>query len=553
MSKTVRNLLLAGMLALQAVTVVAIVVLNRVNSQDVLVDQMTQIMDKVAAESVQRTEAHLTPAAHANELTVGLVDTGVLDPRDPDALVKYFRQQLQVSPQIAGMYIGFPDGGFVYLSQDDSRVENGYRLQVIDTSQAERTNTLVWLDADGVVQETERDDSDPYDPRTRPWYGDAVAAGDTIWTEPYVFYSSRAPGVTTATPLETADGDLIGVYGADTALADLSAFVSDLDVSERGTAFLVDESGGMLAYRDPEAVVRETDSEQVDYRLSGTHELDDPLVEEAFAALEAADPRPGEVVHEPFRYDGNASQAVFVPLSERQEWYVGVAAPERDFLGRIFDGQRNNAILAAIIGLVVVVLSIPFVRWIAKLFQRTHDRATTDPLTKLVNRRAFEESLHREVVRARRQNHPLSASLIDVDFFKKINDTYGHSIGDEALVAVAKRLEGGVRETDVVCRLGGDEFAILLLDTDVDEASEILERIRATIADAPTATTKGPVAITLTLGVAELTADMGDGEALIETADTALYLAKEGGRNRVAGPRGLVDRMTTRTGAPADE
>jgi hypothetical protein len=99
------------MLALQAVTVVAIVVLNRVNSQDVLVDQMTQIMDKVAAESVQRTEAHLTPAAHANELTVGLVDTGVLDPRDPDALVKYFRQQLQVSPQIAGMYIGFPDGG----------------------------------------------------------------------------------------------------------------------------------------------------------------------------------------------------------------------------------------------------------------------------------------------------------------------------------------------------------------------------------------------------------------------------------------------------------
>jgi diguanylate cyclase (GGDEF)-like protein len=102
-----------------------------------------------------------------------------------------------------------------------------------------------------------------------------------------------------------------------------------------------------------------------------------------------------------------------------------------------------------------------------------------------------------------------------------------------------------VRETDVVSRLGGDEFAVLLLETDVPGSAEILERIRAQFDDEPATTSAGPVPITLTFGVAGLAPGDADGDALVARADAALYVAKEGGRNRVATPDGLVDRTST--------
>lgn len=547
MTRSVRTFLLAAVFVLQAVTVVGIVLLNRWSSEDVLVDQMSQIMDKVAAESVERTEAHLAPAADATALTQGLVDAGVLDPRDGDALRRYFRQQLEVSPQLDGMFVGYPDGSLVYLARDDGRVDGGYRLQEITVDGDVRTNTVTWLDASGEEVASERDDADPFDPRTRPWYEAAVAIGGTIWTEPYVFYNYLTPGVTTAAPLEREDGSLVGVFGVDTELAELSSFVGALEVSPNGRAFLVDRSGGLLAYPDVERVVRPSEDDEAAYRLAEADEVGDPAVEAAFASLDGSRVPEGERVERSFRVDGSATRAVFVPLSGRDDWYVVVVAPERDFVGRILDGQRNNALLAVAIGLAVVVLSIPFVRWIGRLFQRTHERATTDALTGLVNRRQFTESLRREVDRARRQGRPLSAVLVDVDLFKQINDTYGHAVGDEALVAVAERLRHGVRDTDVVARLGGDEFALLLVDTDLDEAAEIVERIRARLDEAPTATSGGEVPITVTLGVAALTDDDRDGDALVAAADAALYVAKEGGRNRVATPAGLLERSTGST------
>src|SRR5690606_12152242 len=130
-------------------------------------------------------------------------------------------------------------------ARDDGRVDGGYRLQEITVDGDVRTNTVTWLDASGEEVASERDDADPFDPRTRPWYEAAVAIGGTIWTEPYVFYNYLTPGVTTAAPLEREDGSLVGVFGVDTELAELSSFVGALEVSPNGRAFLVDRSGGL--------------------------------------------------------------------------------------------------------------------------------------------------------------------------------------------------------------------------------------------------------------------------------------------------------------------
>lgn len=170
----------------------------------------------------------------------------------------------------------------------------------------------------------------------------------------------------------------------------------------------------------------------------------------------------------------------------------------------------------------------------ARLLQRIQVVATTDALTGLTNRRHFYEQGVREVNRCRRYGHPLSSIMVDVDNFKRINDTHGHRMGDRVLQRVAELCRGGLRDSDLVCRYGGDEFAILLPETDLDRAMQTAERLRSTLAEARIGSASGDVEMTGSFGVAAL-ADSGNDtlETLLERADASLYDAKRGGRDRV--------------------
>ena len=168
-----------------------------------------------------------------------------------------------------------------------------------------------------------------------------------------------------------------------------------------------------------------------------------------------------------------------------------------------------------------------------ELRARLHEDSIRDPLTKLYNRRFMDESLHREMLRARRTDSPLSLVILDLDRFKYINDEYGHDVGDDVLVAVAKKLSQAVREEDYVFRYGGEEFVIVLpgadLNTARERAQEACRQIRALRLD----TESGTLHITISAGVATFP-EHGDGqEKLIIRADKALYLAKQSGRDRI--------------------
>ncbi|MGY6555153.1 MAG: diguanylate cyclase domain-containing protein [Wenzhouxiangella sp.] len=163
--------------------------------------------------------------------------------------------------------------------------------------------------------------------------------------------------------------------------------------------------------------------------------------------------------------------------------------------------------------------------------------ARRDPLTGLLNRRAMLERSTQELARSRRQGSPISLLMCDVDHFKPINDAHGHAVGDEVLVAIAARLRQSFRETDLVARWGGEEFLCVLPDTSVAEAEVSLARLRQELARQPLHTSAGPMSITLTWGVAELTgyADADAGNAIataIRQADQALYQGKRAGRDR---------------------
>lgn len=159
--------------------------------------------------------------------------------------------------------------------------------------------------------------------------------------------------------------------------------------------------------------------------------------------------------------------------------------------------------------------------------------ATTDLMTGVHNRHHFLSLLYHEFARGRRYKVPLSLMILDLDFFKQINDGYGHAAGDEALRAFAAETTGCLRDMDAVGRLGGEEFGILLPATQVEQAETVAERIRAAVARIAIETELGTVRFTTSIGVTQTAIDDESVDAVLARADAALYNAKASGRNRV--------------------
>jgi diguanylate cyclase (GGDEF)-like protein/PAS domain S-box-containing protein len=160
--------------------------------------------------------------------------------------------------------------------------------------------------------------------------------------------------------------------------------------------------------------------------------------------------------------------------------------------------------------------------------------ANTDTLTGLNNRRHFYELANKELARARRFKTPITLLMIDIDHFKKINDTHGHAMGDTVLQHLASTMTKALRGTDVTARLGGEEFAILLPHTSSAQASELAQRMRQEIADQSVPSPQGTgVNFTVSIGLDEWRESDVDLDALMKRCDIALYQAKNSGRNRV--------------------
>lgn len=159
--------------------------------------------------------------------------------------------------------------------------------------------------------------------------------------------------------------------------------------------------------------------------------------------------------------------------------------------------------------------------------------ASTDALTRLANRRAVLEAAEQEFTRARRYQQDLALVMFDCDFFKRINDQYGHAIGDRVLAALADVVRQNIREIDHAGRIGGEEFIVVLPHTSPDGACQFAERLRIALAETSVPADSGSINFTVSLGVGSLTPDIASVRDLLKAADDALYRAKHLGRNRV--------------------
>jgi diguanylate cyclase (GGDEF)-like protein len=159
--------------------------------------------------------------------------------------------------------------------------------------------------------------------------------------------------------------------------------------------------------------------------------------------------------------------------------------------------------------------------------------AITDELTGLKNRRYIMEQLDKEYQRAVRTGGTLSLVLLDIDHFKRINDTYGHAIGDAVLKEVSQAMQSSLRTYDLLGRVGGEEFLIASPGSTLDKAAELAERVRVTIKGREVMNMADPITVTVSAGITSLSEQDATTEALLARADNALYLAKQQGRDRI--------------------
>lgn len=174
----------------------------------------------------------------------------------------------------------------------------------------------------------------------------------------------------------------------------------------------------------------------------------------------------------------------------------------------------------------------------------------TDPLTRVYNRRYLDRRLEEEVGRSRRYALELSVFLLDIDHFKRVNDTYGHHAGDVTLATLGSLIKTALRKLDVIARYGGEEFLVICPNTAIDGAALVAERLRRVVESqqveiSDNSGKKQLIHISISIGVASLTSAMDSQEKLVQAADQALYRAKSGGRNRVIAANAEPKESTT--------
>ena len=231
------------------------------------------------------------------------------------------------------------------------------------------------------------------------------------------------------------------------------------------------------------------------------------------------------------RIAGSETPVIILTADDSEE--VDIAAMEAGAVDYLVKATLNPRLLER---------SIRYALKLGETLSQLRQLAQRDELTKLLNRREFSRILNEEWDRSVRFKRPFALVMVDIDHFKKINDTHGHQVGDEVLRHVASLLAGQVRNVDRVARYGGEEFALIMIETDGKNAAEHIKRLGVLLAETPCVVESKnlTVDVTLSAGVATSIGDATSALDLVEVADKALYAAKKGGRNRIVMADGTV-------------
>lgn len=358
---------------LQFIAVLTVVTTSYLTSERALLLHARTLLSDVAHATVEHSRVFLKPAESATDFAKRLAENDIVASNDKERLEKLLFQQLATTPEFAGVFYGDTMGNFVFVKHGEEA--DRFRSKIIEWNGEERRTDIIWRDGDFAVIEATDDPTDTYDPRTRPWYKEVEKQRRTIWTDPYIFFTSQKPGITVAAPVTDNMGKLIGVIGVDIDIDAISDFLSRQNIGEGGKAIILNHNGDVIAHPNSELI--KTKDADGSLRFSGIDEIEDPVIRAAFGHLKATD---GSMVEEEtssaFIFEGREYVSNLVPtMTEGLPWTIGVVAPEDDFIGSIKTNRAQNIGVAALIALLTGMLGLLLARFITRPVRALAERA----------------------------------------------------------------------------------------------------------------------------------------------------------------------------------
>ena len=214
-----------------------------------------QRAQEAVLQSIAATEDYFKPAEMVVEAGQLLLSDHILGPDKPDPLERYFFGQLRLRPLLAGLYVGNSAGEFFYVMRSNEKVEGGTRTKVIRNGPRGREVELTWRRPDYAIVKSEQDPADTYDPRARDWYRSAVERRGRVWTEPYIFFTSRKPGITLAFPVIAKDGAVEAVLGIDIEIGEISRFLARNNLLGWKSVYISTSEGKVIAHSHASVVL----------------------------------------------------------------------------------------------------------------------------------------------------------------------------------------------------------------------------------------------------------------------------------------------------------
>lgn len=361
--------LLAGVIGLLVISVSIILASSYLTSQKVLSGHARDIMENIATFTIKESQHYLNPAQDAAQLTEKLAFSDVVNNRQTDKLERYFYEQLQLHGSFAGIYIGFVNGEFFYVNRSNVQSPGGFRTKIISFEKEVRRTKLIWRDSKMGALGEEWDTRDTYDPRQRPWYRDASRTHQTVWTDPYIFYTSQKPGLTVASPVYDPNGELMGVVGVDIEIDEISRFLSRLKVGKHGRAFILTTNGDLVAFPDLTKIRSPAGDSQDSFRLARIDELGDILALKAYQSLaqQVSGLTGNSRVFGSFTDSGHNYHTMFAPFTNSQwPWLIGIYLPEDDYLGSLKANLTKNIYIMLAIAVLGSFIGFFFVKGIVR-------------------------------------------------------------------------------------------------------------------------------------------------------------------------------------------